>query len=96
MPHLTTLPGCALLVALHAVLYWALAGKDVPSVVFSPGGTAPLWMLAATVLFAVVRLMVFFWVPAVVSYRVLQRLLRRWPTANPSIKSCNRRNRPST
>ena len=77
--RLESIPGCLFLVLLHAVLQYALSGHDVVSVIFSGGGTAPRWMLSTAVVFAVVRILVFTWVPAVLAYRLALALLARCP-----------------
>ena len=42
--------------------------------IFSGGGTAPAWMLAATALFAGIRLLAFFWVPAALVFWAVRHL----------------------
>lgn len=59
---------CALLLIVHALLRGWLAQRDVVAVIFSGGGTAPAWMVAATFLFAAIRLLVFFWIPAALAH----------------------------
>ncbi len=75
---------CAFLLILHAFLQGWLAQRDVVAVIFSGGGTAPAWMVFTTFLFAAIRLLVFFWIPAaLVSWAV--RLLPRPGEANPRV-----------
>lgn len=71
-PRLDTLGGAIALVVLHAILYFLLAGRDILSVVFSPGGGAPRWMLVTAVLFAGIRILVFTWVPAVLTWHAVR------------------------
>jgi hypothetical protein len=65
---------CAFLPILHAFLQGWLAQRDVVAVIFSGGGTAPAWMLAATALFAGIRLLAFFWVPAALVFWAVRHL----------------------
>ena len=62
---------CAVLLVIHALLQGWLAQRDVVAVIFSGGGTAPAWMVSATFLFAAIRLLVFFWIPAALAHWVV-------------------------
>jgi hypothetical protein len=71
-PRISSLGIAIVLVVLHGILHTVLTGRDVLSVVFSPGGTAPQWMLVTAVLFAAIRILVFTWVPAVLTWHVVR------------------------
>ena len=59
----------ALLLLHFALSHWLVAGNAV-AVLFSSGRNAPLWALAGTGLFIVVRLLTVFCLPGLMLYHV--------------------------
>jgi hypothetical protein len=68
---------CALVLVAHAVFLEVLARFDVVSCIFAAGNHVPLWMLACAVFFALIRLMAFLLVPAILAWRLAAAVLRR-------------------
>ena len=64
-----------LLLLLHEGVLWALAGSDVPNVLFAPGAHSPVLDLTLIVSFVILRLVAYFVVPfAAVAWLALKAL----------------------
>lgn len=68
---------CAAVFMLHFVLKQVLARHDVVSCIFAAGSHLPLWMILVTVIFVIVRVAVFFVIPALLSWKLVNFVCMR-------------------
>ena len=77
-PRLNLASFCITSLVIHLVLIEVLARFDVISCIFAAGSHIPIWMLACTVTFVLVRVIVFFVIPAVLGWKVVAVLGRQF------------------
>lgn len=77
-PRVNAASFCIMLLLMHFVLKQVLARFDVVSCIFAAGDHLPLWMIVATATFVMVRVLVFFVVPAVVVWKAASIIGRKF------------------